>query len=33
MSMTEERPATGQALDTLVLAGTTKGLFVLRSGR
>src|SRR5882672_3379396 len=29
---TEERPSTSQALDTLVLVGTTKGLFTLRAG-
>src|SRR5258706_16155977 len=28
----EDRPTIGQALDTLVLIGTTKGLFTLRAG-
>ena len=31
-STIEERLTTGNALDTLVLIGTTKGLFTLRAG-
>ena len=31
MSTIEERLTAGQALDTLILIGTTKGLFTLRA--
>ena len=32
ISTIEERLTAGQSLDTLVLIGTTKGLFTLRAG-